>query len=506
MNIDLSYYVSVFLRRLHIFLVIAFGVTAAGVYVAVVLPPMYDAEARLLVESPQIPQNLAASTVNTDASEQLAVIEQLLMTRANLIDIADAMNVFDSAGPLSADEIVQRMRAQTSISLRRGGDVMSVAFQARDPRIAAAVANEYVTRILERTVQIRTGRAEGTFQFFEDEVDRLGSELDRQSARIVEFKNEHSGALPDSLNYRLNRQAAQQDRLEQIDRELAGLEDQRERLVQVFESGGNLQAQQSLSPEERELRDLRDQLDSALVVYSPTNPRVRLLQARVDQMEEQLAGRQDEPDEAGEDPRKTMLDMQLVELDARKDFLLEQRTAAEDELETLEASIAATPENAIALEALERDYENIRSQYNAATSRLATAATGERIELLAKGERIVVLEQATVPRNPTSPDRVMIAGMGGAAGVGLAAGVVLLLELLNQSIRRPVELQKSLGITPLMTLPYVRTRRETLTKRVLVILVILAVVIGAPTVLFAVHTYYLPLDLIIDRIGDKIMP
>ncbi len=138
--------------------------------------------------------------------------------------------------------------------------------------------------------------------------------------------------------------------------------------------------------------------------------------------------------------------------------------------------------------------------------RLAKAATGERIELLSKGQRISVIEQATVPNKPTSPDRVAIAGGGAAAGVALGGGVVLLLELLNQSIRRPMDLQNRLGITPLVTLPYIRTRRETVVKRTIVVLLILAVVIGVPAALFAIHTFYLPLDLIIDRISAQILP
>ncbi len=232
MNIDLSYYALVFLRRLHIFLIVALGVAAAGVYIAMTLPPMYNAQARLLVESPQIPDELAASTVRTGASEQLAVTEQLLMTRNNLIDIANSLKVFGATGRLSADAIVERMRAQTTIR-RRGNDasILEIGFRSSDPQIAARVTNEYVTRVLQQNVENRTGRAEDTLEFFENEVERLGVDLDRQSARIVAFKNERRGALPNSLDFRMSRQSFQQERVDQIDRDLAALADQRERLT-----------------------------------------------------------------------------------------------------------------------------------------------------------------------------------------------------------------------------------------------------------------------------------
>ena len=60
MTSDIRYYLSIFIRRLHYFVLVALIGTAAGVATAIVLPPKYTARAVLLVESPQIPDNLAA--------------------------------------------------------------------------------------------------------------------------------------------------------------------------------------------------------------------------------------------------------------------------------------------------------------------------------------------------------------------------------------------------------------------------------------------------------------
>jgi hypothetical protein len=65
----------------------------------------------------------------------------------------------------------------------------------------------------------------------------------------------------------------------------------------------------------------------------------------------------------------------------------------------LEDAIARTPLNAITLQGLERDYENIRVQYDSAVARLAQASTGERIELTSRGQRITLIEAANVPSN-----------------------------------------------------------------------------------------------------------
>ena len=58
MNLDLSFYFAVFLRRIHYFILVFALVTASALAAAYLLPPVYTARATLIVESPQIPGQL----------------------------------------------------------------------------------------------------------------------------------------------------------------------------------------------------------------------------------------------------------------------------------------------------------------------------------------------------------------------------------------------------------------------------------------------------------------
>ena len=55
--------------------------------IAYLLPPVYRSTAKILVESQQIPSDLARSTVTSSTSERLHLIQQRLMTRDNLLEI-----------------------------------------------------------------------------------------------------------------------------------------------------------------------------------------------------------------------------------------------------------------------------------------------------------------------------------------------------------------------------------------------------------------------------------
>jgi len=82
--------------------------------------------------------------------------------------------------------------------------------------------------------------------------------------------------------------------------------------------------------------------------------------------------------------------------------------------------------------------------------------------------------------------------------------LVFLLEFMNRAIRRPRDITKHLGITPIATIPYIRTPMELVLRRAVFVALFALVVIGLPAVLFAVHTYYLPLDLLVDKLVTRL--
>ena len=510
MGSDFSFYFSVFLRRFHYFALVAAVVSAAGIATAFLLPTKYYSEALLLVEPPQIPENLASSTVRTVPQEQLEILQQRLLTRANLIDIANKLNVFRTEGPLFPDEIEDDMRAGTTFRISVGRDQASlvrIGFESENAQTAASVVNDYVTRVLNSNAELRKGRAEDTMQFFEQEVERLAANLATKSAAILEFKNANIDALPDNLSYQLSRLDAVRQRMTDIDRQIIALGQQRERLILVFNAtGGSGGAIDTRTPEQQELARLKAQLVTALTIYSEQSPQLRVLRQKVDQLEAIVGEQVDN----SVDPNRpdnsavTMLDVQLDQIDTEIEQFKSERLSLGSEVTRLETNIDATPTNANALETLQRDYQNIQLQYNQAIDRSAVAATGERIELLSKGERISIINPPVVPREPASPNRILIAVMSILGGMGAGAAVVLLLELLNRSIRRPVDLTRTLGVVPVATLPIMRTPGEITRRRTLMAGVIMTSTAGIVAGIVFLHTQVIPLDLLVDRTVQKL--
>jgi len=516
---DFKFYLSLFLRRLPWFAVLVAIGTAVGLTLASMLPPVYVAQARLLVESEQIPGDLAASTVQTEATEQMQIIQQRILTRAALLELVSRLQVYAPAPGrparvMTADDTVADLRERIQIVTTGGPNrrgpaqavIVTVTFEAPTSAMAAQVTNELVTMILNEDVSLRTGLAGQTLEFFVQEVARLDKELAVRGAAILDFKQKNKAALPESMDFRLSQQAAAQERQRQLGRDETSLRDRRATLVALFERTGEVAAPtEVLTPAEERLKALRDQLSQALAIYAPQNPRVKLLEQQVAAQEAEVAAQLatavpvDKPDV----PPLTPYDLQLADIDAQLKSITEQKTQVAEVLAGLEATINATPGNAITIEALERDYDAVRAQYDQAVANRARAETGDLIETLSKGQRISVIEQAVAPREPARPNRVMIASAGVGGGIVAGLGLVLLMELLNRSIRRPGELTRRLGITPFATLPYMRTRTEAARRRALIGLALVLVLAGIPLGLWAMNRYYMPLDMVIERASGR---
>ena len=511
MNLDIRFYWWLIVRRMPMMALFVLLCGGLGVIAALKLPETFSTSARLLVEAPQISDDLVASTVRTDAIEQLDVIEQRLMTRANLVDIANRANVFEDIRGMDPDAVVTAMREATRIRRSAGRDqatLMTIGFEARSGAIAQAVVNEYVTLVLQANVDFRLSRAESTLDFFEEEVRRIGAELDQESVEIVTFRSANAEALPEDQSFRMTRQTLLQERLSRLERDLAAAEAQRRDIVAIFETTGSL-GPAGLRPataEESQLLVARAELEQLRAEYDETNPRIVRLRNRVDRLEAIVAAQVAAQVPAGDgatSPEEAMLAATLSEIDNRVEGMSQELEETRAEIGQLAAAIVASSANGIQLAALERDYEATQMRYAAAVENLNAARLGERIETTAQGQRITVIENANVPSQPTGPDRVRIIAMGLAAGLGLAGGWFVLLELLNRAIRRPAEIRSRFGITPIAAIPYMESRGRRLARRAGLATAMLVVVAGVPAALWYVDQTYLPLDIVVQRGLDR---
>ena len=151
MNLDLRFYWKLLIRRFPVMALLITLSAGLAVFTAMRLPETFATSARLLVEEPQIPNSMVVSTVQTGAVEQLDIIQQRLLTRANLIDIANRFDVYEDLGSVDPDTVVTRMKQDTTIRRSTGRDsatLMTISFRGRNGQIVANVAKHVLSNLI----------------------------------------------------------------------------------------------------------------------------------------------------------------------------------------------------------------------------------------------------------------------------------------------------------------------------------------------------------------------
>jgi uncharacterized protein involved in exopolysaccharide biosynthesis len=317
---DLRFYRYLFVRRLPLFLLVCTVVTAAGLYVAMSLPAVYRATSSIMVESPEIPTDLARSTAAGNTLTRFQVIHQELVTREALLALAEELDIYTKSPAPSPSSIVDDLRSRILLEpVYFGGEGgalgFSVSFEAQTPELAARVANHLASTILERDAANRSARAATTLKFFEDDVSRLARSVAGIEARLQAYKSENLQALPDSLEFRRAKQMNLQDRELNLEREQASLYSRRASYVQLYEATGRITGDSAqTTPEQKLLQDLHVALASQRALYREDSPAIVALRARIAAVEANLKSGQAEP---GVGAMRSAFDIQLAEIDDR---------------------------------------------------------------------------------------------------------------------------------------------------------------------------------------------
>jgi hypothetical protein len=124
-----------------------------------------------------------------------------------------------------------------------------------------------------------------------------------------------------------------------------------------------------------------------------------------------------------------------------------------------------TPKREEELLTLNRDYNNIKGSYNSLLNRKLEAEIAVNMEKKQKGEQFRVIDPARVPHNPISPDLRKLFLMVIAAGLGLGAGLIFLLDFFDSSFKDPEGFESELGVALLATIPKVYQKKDIRLKK-----------------------------------------
>lgn len=394
--------VSFLLRRKFLILACVLVGSLAAVLFALSRGQTYEASAAIQVEMPTVTAGATDNDRSMAAAQVLQSIEQRLTTRESLQAVIERHGLYADLPGLSSDRKMALLRN-------------SISFQGVDS--AAGQVYGQARNLSAIIITARMGDAE-------------------MAARIA---NDFAQGV--------------------LDQSAAGTRDRAQQNVSFF-SEEEARLWDQLSALEREIADYKNQHSAALPSEAAamrtelTGLDSDIRRASQDRI---AAVREAETIRAKETQRETDR-RQLEDLTQRIGVLDAQIATADARRKELADALAATPEVERVLAAYDRQLTQMQSQYEVVTGRLAEAETDLRLAERQQTERFILLDRALTPESPVGGGRKKIAFAGAFAS--LIGGLVLafVLELLNPVVRTAAQMERQLGLRPVVLIPDVTPR------------------------------------------------
>lgn len=481
-GLQLSDLQAVVRRRVKLVLGVALLVSLAAYWLAMALPNEYESYATVLVEPQSVdPDLVEAGIPQSDLNRRLYLMAAQILSRPRLSRLVDEFGLYkEESNYLVRDEVIDLMRRQIRVepvapeleqqqAAVRGEfeiDRFKIFYRNESPVLARDVAQELANDFIEEHIASRVKVSQKSVEFIESELSRLAEAIEKVEAEVAEVKAANPGRLPEDL-------LANQRRQERITSELGALrrDAAAARSDEAFYRSQSATARQLLgggAQGEANTPAYRARvLELALADYTARgftdkHPDVVKAKAELQALRAQL--------KTGDENAPGSFAELSAEAEASRARLRREQT--EQEIARLEQTAAGiqelineAPRVAEKLDALERQYKHLFESYQDFSNRRLEAGVQAQLERRQLGEQFRVLEAAFMAPEPAAPNRIMIIVIGVFFGFALGGGLGILLEAADSSIHEARQLQASLNIPVLASIPQIWFESDRLKQR-----------------------------------------
>jgi uncharacterized protein involved in exopolysaccharide biosynthesis len=188
---------------------------------------------------------------------------------------------------------------------------------------------------------------------------------------------------------------------------------------------------QKLTQLEAELALKQDRL-------SADHPEIKKLQREIARLQKE----KDLPDTTAKSPVMNPNNPAYIALvtqvqGANNEIIMYRRQQADlrEKLRIYRQRLEETPKNEQEYLALQRDYENAHKKHMDVMNKLLEARIGEGMEESQKAEKFTLVDPASFPEKPVSPNRLLIVALGIVLGLTTGVGTVLISDQLDHSVK-----------------------------------------------------------------------
>jgi uncharacterized protein involved in exopolysaccharide biosynthesis len=479
-------YLAMLRRRAMVILVPVILAPLAGFLLSFAFPAKYTSTSLILIEGQKVPESMVQPVVSEDLAARVATLQQQVLSQGHLLPVVE--KVFPGRSSQQQNEIIDAIRINMAVepvvadlsaigSTTKSGKKpgtspvpgFNLKFTASNAREAQQVCTELTTLIVDENRKQIDAAATGTSDVLNRGIEDAKSTLDSMDAKLAAFKKEHVGQLPGEEENNLKILAGLNSQLEANTQTLNRAQQDKAYtesvLAQQLSAWKSSQAMTSPDALQKQLSDLQTELLQLQARYTEDHPDVIKTKADIAGLKKKLAevrASTDAADATGDEKASAMEPAEIRQLRLQVHQYAELIAAGnrdqkhlQQEIGEYQGRVSLSPAVEEQFKQLTRDYDNAQKNYEGLLGKKSSADLTVKMNTQAQGERMFVLNLASLPDSPSFPNRLLFAAGGLAAGLALGIGLALWLEIQDKAIRTESDAEAVLQLPTLAAVPWV---------------------------------------------------
>lgn len=410
----------------------------AGVYL---MPPVYEASARVYVDTENalrpLLQGIAASS---NVMNEVTIVTREMLSRPNLAEVARATDLdLRANNDKEFEELLNSLQRRIQVTGNRD-NIFSISYQDPNRSKAVSVVDSLVTTFVEKSLGADRTEASQAQTFLRQQISDYEARLTAAEDRLAKFKRENMAYMPDQTGDYFARLQSAEAELASTQSRLRLSQERRAELLRQIEGEEPVFGIMPSAPVNSgsgftgaKIRQLEAQLAELRLQYTDKHPQIGQILDTIELLKQQQEDeRAATPAESGGPTPTSPLDLnpvyqnmriQLTNTEVEIATLRAEYRQQQQQVATLKTLVDTVPQVEAELGRLNRDYDVVKAKYEQLLSQLETANIGEDVEDSFDEVQFRIIDPPFAGLAPAGPKRQLL--LAGVLLLALGIGGVL---------------------------------------------------------------------------------
>jgi len=427
----------------------------------------------VLIEQPTVSSKYVDPVVSDDLNHRLATMQELILSRSRLQPIIEKLNLYpEDKNRVHMDDLVERLRSAIAIKPVEAmpgtgphqlpGFYITATFET--PQLAQQVCTEITSMFLEQNARQAQQQATRTTDFLGEQLAEAKEKLDKEDAKLADFKRQYGGSLPEESQANLSILTGMNSQLEANTQALSRAQQEKsfnESILQQEEANWKTRTTGGTNPDsaDQQLSLLQDQLTNLLSRYTPDHPDVIKTESQIAELKKRMA---EPPKQAPanapaqsthEPPQIQLLRAKLKQDDLTIANLMREQAQIQSQTRTLQGRVQATPMVEQQYKEITRDHQTASDIYNELLKNSQKSSMAGDAVRKQDSEQFRVYDAPNLPQSPSFPKKPYFLGGGAFGGLAIGFGILFLLAMMDKTIHSEHDAELFLQLPVLTVVP-----------------------------------------------------